>query len=140
ERHRPIEFSHCVAYPCHAPEQRDSVCLPRLEDTFEREKKATAGLSRGPLPEVGETFRVASSRHQAPGKRHDRGNVRLWPADRLLPRIQLEVGHDQLLGGHRARTADEPDADGDREHACEPVHGTHFTSSHHGGYTGPMST
>src|SRR5262249_20312213 len=80
----------------------------------------------GPVVEVGETFCVASSGHEAPGEHHDRGNIRLWPADGLFQRIELEVGHDQPLGGHRARAGDEADADGDREHACAPVHGTHF--------------
>src|SRR5437899_1486193 len=129
EHHRPVEFGHCVVHPGHAPEQRDAVCLPCLEDTLEREEKPTARLTRGSLAEVGEPFRVTSSGHQAAGERHHRGNVRPWPADGLLQRFELEVGHDRPIGGRRAWGGDKPNADGDREHACEPVRGMHGMSS-----------
>src|SRR5262249_10475842 len=94
---------------------------------------APARLTRGPVVKVSETFGIASSRHESPGEDHDRGHIRLGPADGLLQRVELEVGHDRLIGGHGARASDESDGDGDREYACEPVRGTHPTSSHHGG-------
>src|SRR5262249_4046040 len=76
-----------------------------------------------------ETFRVAASGHQAPGERHDSRHVCFWPADGLLQRFELEVRHDRPLGGHRACAGQETDADGDRDQAREPGHGTHSTYS-----------
>src|SRR5262249_41773999 len=119
---------------------RDTLCLPRLEDTFEREEKAAGRLTRGPLAEVSETFSITSFRHEAPGEHHDRCGICLRPADGLLQRVQLKVGHDWPFGGHRARAGGEREADGDREYACDPVHRTHFTSSHHEAHRSSVGT
>jgi hypothetical protein len=93
-----------------------------LEDAFEREEEPTARLTRSAFAEVGEAVRVAASGHQPARKRHDRGRVRVWPADGLLQRLELEVRHDRRLGGQRARASYQTHADGDREHARGPVH------------------